>query len=178
MIIALAGRRVDAIDAGQPRFPLQNVERVGASVRALFQERGATAVVSSAACGADLIALSEAGKLGLRRRIVLPFSRARFRETSVVDRPGEWGEIYDSILDQVTAEGGLIVIEMGTDNDPYSTANKAILDEGIELGQECGESVVVFLIWDRVPRGTNDYTQEFGVEARKRGLAVFEIRTI
>jgi len=65
MIIALAGRRVDSADAKDPRFPLGNVERVRRLARAVLEEKGATALVSSAACGADLIALSEAGQLGL-----------------------------------------------------------------------------------------------------------------
>src|SRR5882672_10452911 len=94
MIIALAGRRVDSADAKQPRFPPRNVERVHTQTRAVLKEKGATALVSSAACGADLIALSEAGQLGLRRRVILPFERRRFRETSVTDRPGEWGRLY------------------------------------------------------------------------------------
>ena len=43
-------------------------------MRTLLIGTGATWLVSSAACGADLIALSEAGKLGIRRRVGLPFS--------------------------------------------------------------------------------------------------------
>jgi hypothetical protein len=38
----------------------------------------ADAFVSSAACGADLIALEEAERLGIRRCSVLPFSPDRF----------------------------------------------------------------------------------------------------
>ena len=47
-------------------------------------------LVCSAACGADLIALQAAGRVSLRRRIVLPFEPSRFRDSSVVDRPGDW----------------------------------------------------------------------------------------
>ena len=67
-------------------------------------------VVSSAACGADLLALEQAGGLGLRRRVVIPFDRERFRAGSVVDRPGDWGGLYDSILDAVGAQGDLVVL--------------------------------------------------------------------
>src|ERR1019366_7008755 len=104
MIIALAGRRVDSADAKESRFPLRNVGIVRTRARAALKEIGATALVSSAACGADLIALSEAGKLGLRRRVVLPFERSRFRDTSVTDRPGDWGPLYDQVLDAVRSE--------------------------------------------------------------------------
>jgi hypothetical protein len=78
-VIALAGRRVDAASAERRRFPEQNVELVALRLRGLFESRGAEAVVCSGACGADLLALSEAGALGLRRRIVLPYERALFR---------------------------------------------------------------------------------------------------
>jgi hypothetical protein len=107
MIIALAGRRVDAPGAKPPRFPLQNVDLVRMRVRVMLEARAAKVVVCSAACGADLIALSEAGSLGLRRRVVLPFDRKRFRDTSVTDRPGGWGPVYDQVLDDVETAGDL-----------------------------------------------------------------------
>jgi len=178
MIIALAGRRTDATDASRSRFPLQNVEYVSAAVHALLVQQGATALVSSAACGADLVGLTEAGNLALRRRIVLPFDRIKFRETSVVDRPGEWGKLYDTILDEVETKGDLVVLDATGDDDPYSATNRAILDEGIAWGQLRGESVSAVLVWDGVCRGKDDYTDQFGAEARKRGLTVLAIPTI
>src|ERR1700683_4963453 len=131
MIIAVSGRRVDTADAKQPRLPLGNVELVRTRVRTLLKESGATALVSSAACGADLIALSEAGQLGLRRRVILPFERRRFRETSVTDRPGDWGPLYDRVLDEVEAAGDLVILQKGADDEAYAAANHAILDEAI-----------------------------------------------
>jgi hypothetical protein len=178
MIIALAGRRVDSADAKEPRFPLRNVESVRARVGAVFREKGATALVSSAACGADLIALSEAGQLGLRRRVILPFERRRFRETSVTDRPGEWGPLYDQVLDAMEAAGDLVILQNGSEDEAYSAANRAILDEAVELAEAIHESATAVLIWDGVSRGDHDLTEEFGAEARKRGLAVTEVRTI
>src|ERR1017187_7580444 len=133
MIIALAGRRVDSSDAKECRFPLRNVELVRTRVRAALIEMGAEALVSSAACGADLIALSEAGRLGLRRRVILPFERKRFRETSVTDRPGEWGPLYDHVLNEVEAAGDLVILQDVPDDEAYSTANRAILDEAVAL---------------------------------------------
>jgi hypothetical protein len=177
MIIALAGRRVDALDATQPKFPLQNIENVGSAVRALLQEHSATAVVCSAACGADLTGLAEAGKLGLRRRVVLPSARDKFRETSVIDRPGDWGSMYDSILDAVEAQGDLVVMANPDADDPYSATNRAILEEAVALGKASSEAVGALLVWDGVSRGADDYTDQFGAEARKRGLGVFEVLT-
>ena len=142
MIVALAGRRIDSAEAKEPRFPVSNIETVRTRVRAVLQEKGATALVSSAACGADLIALSEAGQLGLRRRVILPTERRRFRETSVTDRPGEWGALYDQILDAVEAAGDLVVLQNRPDDDAYSAANCAILDEALALAKKHGVSAV------------------------------------
>src|ERR671936_863361 len=100
MIIALAGRRIDAASASPARFPGENIGMVAEALQRLFRTEGATAVVSSAACGADLIALREAGALKLRRRVVLPFAAASFRGSSVTDRPGEWGPLFDAIVQE------------------------------------------------------------------------------
>jgi hypothetical protein len=178
MIIALAGRRVDSADAKEPRFPLGNLEMVRTRARAVLIEKGAIALVSSAACGADLIALSEAGQLGLRRRVVLPFGRKRFRETSVTDRPGDWGPLYDQIIDEVEALGDLVLLEKGTDNEAYSAANHVILNEALGLAKEAHKPATAVLIWDGTSRGDHDLTEEFGVEARNRGLAVIEVKTL
>ncbi len=177
MIVALAGRRIDSADSTEPRFPLQNVETVRTRIRSLLKEKNAAALVSSAACGADLIALSEAGQLGLKRRVILPFERRRFRQTSVTDRPGDWGPIYDEILDAVEPAGDLVVLKDGMDEEAYAAANQAIFDEALALAQVIHQSVSAVLIWDGVTRGGRDLTAEFGVEARRRGLAVTEIPT-
>jgi hypothetical protein len=177
MIIALSGRRVDAPDAESPRFPLQNVVPVTREVRRMLQDQQATAVVSSAACGADLIVLAEAGSLGLRRRVVLPFDSKRFRETSVVDRPGNWGAIYDKVIDEVGAKGDLVVLDKTENDNPYAATNKVILGEAIALASQTQASVGALLIWDGISRGKEDFTESFGTAARKLQLPVFEILT-
>ncbi len=59
-VIALAGRRIDAADAAMPRFPLENIPLVRKRLADLLVQERAVALVCSAACGADLIALEEA----------------------------------------------------------------------------------------------------------------------
>jgi hypothetical protein len=100
----------------------------------VLQAKGASALVSSAACGADLLALSAAGTLGLRRIVVLPFERAKFRETSVTDRPGDWASLYDTILDEVQKNGDLLVPNLKSDEEAYVETNHVIVDEAISLG--------------------------------------------
>ncbi len=175
MIIAAAGRRIDAADTKEPRFPLQNVHIVTTRVRRVLENR--SAVVCSAASGADLIVLSEAGSLGLRRKVVLPFDRERFRATSVADRPGNWVVLYEQILDQIEAAGDLVVIHTTREEEAYSATNRRILDEAISLGQQSCEPVTAMLVWNGASRGSDDLTEAFGVEARNRGLPVVEVRT-
>jgi hypothetical protein len=111
VIIAVAGRRIDAIDTKTPRFPLENVPDVEHRLDELFERATATAMVASAACGADLLALTVAGKRGMRRRVVLPFSRDKFRTTSVTDRPGNWGPVYDRVLADLDPTGDVVTLE-------------------------------------------------------------------
>ena len=104
-VVALAGRRIDLPEAQVSRFPLENVQEVGRRICEALYKMHAVALVCSAACGADLVALEQAKQLGLRRRIVLPFAPEKFRETSVVDRPGDWGPLYDQQVAATAAAG-------------------------------------------------------------------------
>jgi hypothetical protein len=140
-------------------------------------------LVSSAACGADLLAQDIAGTLGLRRYIVLPFNRTRFRATSVVDRPGRWGRLFDRICSQVHAEGGLIVLDCEpAEEAAYEHGNAAILAQTLQLAQERGrppvEEAVVLLVWDGISRGPEDMTAALATLAREQGLPVIEVATL
>ena len=178
MILALSGRRIDAPDADQVRFPLDNIGRVRTELRELLAEQGITWLVSSAACGADLIALSEAGQLGVRRRVVLPFSREEFRKSSVVDRPGDWGGLYDEVMDEVGASGNVVVVEAAQDEDPFHAVCREILAEASAIGKERHQPVGAVVVWDGNVRDSPDYTSEFGAEARAQGMPVFTIKTV
>lgn len=179
MIIALAGRRVDAPDAKSVRFPStpENLETVRKRILDLLQAKRASALVSSAACGADLLALSAAGALGVRRIVVLPFERAKFRETSVTDRPGEWGSLYDHIVGEVQKAGDLRILHLKSEEEAYAETNHVIVDEAISLGQEFRVPVNAVLVWDGKSRGKGDLTEEFGTYARGRKVAVIEVMT-
>ena len=177
-VYALAGRRPDPPDAEARRFPLANRELVTRRVGELFIQNNATALVASAACGADLIALGAAGLLQLRRFIVLPFDRTRFRETSVTDRPGDWGADYDRILDEVAAAGGLAVLDLAVEgDDPYRRANEKIIETAAGLASDT-DPVHVCLVWEGAPRGPDDITYQLAETARARGWPVDEVLTV
>ena len=139
MVIALAGRRVDPQDTTESRFPARQAIPVQERIRKLLKHNQATDLVCSAACGADLLALEVAGKLGIQRHIVLPFARDNFRRTSVSDRPGNWGQQYDCILDEVEREGELVSLGL-SDDDPaaFATTNITILERAVKLADEAG----------------------------------------
>jgi len=180
MIIALAGRRVDALDPKSVRFPStpENLETVRKRIFELLQAKHASVLVSSAACGADLLALSAAGALGVRRIIVLPFEREKFRQTSVTDRPGEWFSLYDSILDDVQKTGDLRILDLKSEEESYAGTNHVIVDEAISLGQKLRVPVNAVLVWDGKSRGKGDLTEEFGRYARSRKVAVIDVMTV
>jgi hypothetical protein len=187
MIVALAGRRVDPPDTEASRFPRTNVGLVRAGLRALFLDTRATSLVSSGACGADLLAMEVAGPLGLRRRMVLPFERDDFRESSVVDRPGDWGALFDRIADEVAARGDLIILgRKGEPEAAYEAVSVAILDEAERLASEAGPAepaapgagVLAVVVWDGRSRGPGDITEAFQRRALERGLRVVEVPTL
>jgi len=178
MVIALAGRRVDAPDAVEKRFSPENVERVRQEIRDFLKAENATAMVSAAACGADILALEAAGELGIRRRVVLPYDKVTFKQSSVIDRPGDWGERYDRILAEVDGKGDLTVDDYDEDEESYFAANHDILDQAEELAEEMGQQLAVLVVWNGEARGEEDVTGHFLEEAKQRGLKVTEINTV
>jgi hypothetical protein len=172
MVIALAGRRIDAADAKSIRFASnpESIDCVRRRLHRLFVSEGATGLVSSAACGADLLALEEAGRLGLRRKIVLPFDPGRFRESSVVDRGGDWGPLFDAAIKEVASRDDLIALQSESGSDPYLEVNHAIIEEALAMGHDLRCRVSAVRVWEGQSRGEGDVTEEFGVYAGKRDV--------
>jgi hypothetical protein len=137
----------------------------------------ATVLVSSAACGADLLALEEAGKLGLRRRVILPFDCDTFRSTSVTDRPGNWGPLYDAVLDEVQALGDLVIAPAAPRDKAYLETNHHIINEALSLAKTLQNPVTAVRVWEGTSRGEGDLTVEFGDYAQMKGISVCEVIT-
>ena len=177
-IVALAGRRIDAPDAKEPRFPLKNVNKVRRRIAEALGDLQAVGLVCSAACGADLIALEAAEQLGVRRRIVLPFAPPRFRETSVVDRPGDWGAVFDHQITTTSASGDLVILDLEQDYDEaYAATNEAIVREAQRLAETPGRLIAI-LVWEGAKRHGTDATAGFGDLARKAGFSRQSILTL
>jgi hypothetical protein len=180
MIVALAGRRVDSKDQQYPRFS-SAPEVVDLVRRRIFDKLlalEATTLVSAAACGADLLALEAAGKLGLRRRVILPFDRDTFRTTSVIDRPGSWGPLYDDVLDEVEALGDLKIIPTSSRDEAYLETNHHIIEESLALAKTLQQMGAAVCVWEGKSRGEGDLTEEFGNYAQMKGLPVYNVSTL
>jgi hypothetical protein len=185
-VIALAGRRIDPEPAEQPRFPFDCVVSVREAIAQRLRSERAHALVCSAACGADLLALEAAGELGIRTRIVLPFRADWFRRSSVVDRPRPefWGSLFDRVSSRARETDDLVELNCAEDdNRAYSAANRAIIDEAMGLADGAHQrstpiSRVGMVVWEGAARGSGDATQEFADLARAAGFRIEEVRSL
>ena len=176
LVAAVAGRRIDAPEAGTSRFPASNEPAVTQRVRNMLVAMAATTLVCSAACGTDIIALEVAGELGLRRRIILPFRRVLFRETSVVDRGAGWGSRFDKIIEAVDASGGVVESAYAQDDpNAYEATNKVILDTALQEASAAGLRTIAIAVWDGASRGAGDVTKAFLEEAQRGKLETITV---
>jgi hypothetical protein len=173
MIVALAGRRVDAADAAQRRFPPTRVAEVETRIEAALRETGASALVCAAACGADLVALDVAQRRGLDAWIVLPFAVDEFRQSSVVDRGDEWGAPFDAAVKAAQEQGRLCLLGLTAGDDAaYLATNTAILDKALALSGSDLAQTLAIVVWDGPISGRTDYTADFAEAARRHGIRV------
>ena len=174
-VIALAGRRTDAVDTDTVRFPLSSVGAVRAKLHDLLLKNNTKKLVCSAACGADLVALDMAGELGIERHVVIPFSVSEFRRISVTDRPGEWGSLYDRVISEVSAQGLLQMLNCDSDDDEaFSITNKAIIERAGSLSSNTMAPLAI-IVWEGQSHEPIDATREFLELAQGAG---FKLDTI
>jgi hypothetical protein len=177
-VVALAGRRIDPPGAQPARFPLERESQVRLRIRELFEQVSPGWLVSSAACGADLIAQEVAGELGIERWVVLPFDRDQFRTHSVVDRPGDWGPRFDRLMDELEHQDTIINLHLQPGaKDVYAQANQAILDKASRLAGGSNTDVTAAIVWEGESRGSGDNTAAFADAARLRGMTVRPVLT-
>jgi hypothetical protein len=186
-VVALSGRRVDAVGETNPRFPLECVPIVRERIREVLQKTRARVLVCSAACGADLLAIEEARDLGLDVQVILPAPRRTFRRTSVVDRPGDWGEVFDRQMDLAEQEGTVHRMKAAASSNyvGYVSALKVILDQAVGYANRTRKGkaadvpgrVTALIVWNGQSRGDKDVTAKFLQQARDRRFSVREVFT-
>jgi hypothetical protein len=136
-----------------------------------------SALISSAACGADILAQDAARDLKIERYIILPFDRQRFRETSVIDRPGDWGSLFDELCDEAEKKGNLIVLKGSSDEErAYSAVTDEILRQA-DLFRLTNEGILAVAVWDGITKDDADESALFIDRARSRNIEVREIST-
>jgi hypothetical protein len=163
------GRRIDAVDTEPPRFPLSRITTIRQAVGNLLCNEAINILVCSAACGADLIALDVAITSGVRCRIVLPYPPPLFRNTSVIDRPGDWGPLYDQLITAVDAAGDLVILsEAAGDPAAFFHVNEEIIREASSLAMPNRPFAV--LVWDDVSHSDADATAHFHALAVDAGF--------
>ncbi|HEX5440873.1 MAG TPA: hypothetical protein VFW76_08320, partial [Ktedonobacterales bacterium] len=120
--------------------------------------------------------------------VVLPFNREQFRASSVVDRPGDWGPLFDELVDEAERAGRLTVMKPAGDNhDAYLDAVTTMLDMAAALSGRAAAGahqpttdpgmVTAVAVWNGESRGSRDVTVFFIDEAKKRGFATSAIGT-
>jgi hypothetical protein len=176
MILALAGRLIDPVNLKKQRFPENMEDTVRERILECLRAEKPAVLVSSAACGADLLAQDAASELDIERHVILPFDRRRFRLTSVERCPGIWGPVFDRLCDESEAQGNLVTLRNSLDEtEAYAAATIAILDhaEGLEP-----DAIAAAVVWEGAARNCSDESSAFMKEAQRRNIRVIEISTL
>lgn len=183
MVVVVAGRRIDPPHAAISRFPLEYRRTVSRRIRAALKTLQATVVVSSAACGADLLALDAARALGLRRRIVLPYQEDWFLVDSVTDRPGRWKTLFQRTLNEARTAGDVVTLrERRGAGEAYRAANERMLAEALKLARKenherPGAALAGLIIWEGSARGPDDVTDHLRQRLEAEGARVVSVIT-
>lgn len=175
VVAALAGRRIDAIGSKSRRFSIDRIDQVRADLKSLFEREAVELLVCSAACGADLIALELAKKAEIPYRIILPFSIERFRQSSVVDRPGDWGPLFDQLVKEIPNSDLIVLPRLANDDEAYDQANKEIVRQAALMALP-GTGLAI-AVWEGQPRQGSDATASFLHFAKDAGLKERIVRT-
>lgn len=150
-LAVVTGRRVDTIGSDLERFPLRCIPLVKSEIANILSNQSVEMIVSSGACGVDLLALEAAMDAGIRFHLVLPFDCQTFRATSVVDRPGNWGSIFDDALQIAKNDDLLTILNLPSGHDStYTTTNDYVLDIVSSAGVFSNKLVIVG--WEGNPK--------------------------
>jgi hypothetical protein len=172
-IVALAGRRFDAPGAVPARFPPANAGLVRRRLADLLATEKVGALVSSAACGADLIALELAIERGLDVRVILPSSASAFRRASVTDRDPASGPSFDAVVEWARRRDALVELP-GYENPDYGAVTAMILADAKAIP---ARRKVAIAVWERESRGSGDWTAHFAALAVAERFALRTVST-
>jgi hypothetical protein len=110
LAVVFTGHMTDLPGRNSPRFPEKMArsvsDEIGWKLLELYNEHESMFLISSAARGADIIAIEHAHQLGVKNHIVIPFSAEDFVETSVIGtHMGGWKRRFNKVLNSTGLEG-------------------------------------------------------------------------
>lgn len=183
MIVAFAGRRIDEIDAINPRFPIKNIDKVKEKITKYFIRNKLTFLVSAAAYGSDIIALEVALDLKVEIQVILPFKPEFFKIRSVIDRDTTWGPRFDKIINTLMSSNHLVYSDTEYEDDnSFKKCNTEILNFALskfEINKKFSEyeELRALIAWDGKKKITTDITFNFIEQARMRKIKIDFILT-
>ena len=179
--VIFTGHMVDLPGRTSPRFPpslepmaTAAIER---SLQRLQEEFGGSLIgLSSAARGGDLIFLETCEKLGIATRVVLPFARASFAETSVAGvSSGDWLGRYASLLDRLPP-ARLELMSEPVGDAAFEACNERLLERARELGR----SVVLLALLEPAMLQPSGGAVQFAANVRQHGgrIDIIDVRSL
>lgn len=198
MIVALAGRRVDKPDTKTPAFPLENIEKVRAELFSFLNKNNVTHLVSSGACGADLLGLEVAIKLKITCHLILPFEKDIFADKSVSDciENEMWEAMFNKSYTFLEEQQNVTILSISLeDKDKYQKTNKAILNKVESLSDSLKKTEeylssnsepkkIALILWEGKPKAKSkenenvDYTENLIESAKAIGFETEVINTL
>jgi len=110
----------------------------------------------------------------IQQVVLLPSEPGAFRKSSVMDRPGNWGELYDKVLKTARVE----ILKLPEGQEGYLKINIELLERGQQLAREDGVPAEALVVWNGSSRGPDDVTAHFLHEAKLRKMTVLGISTV
>jgi class 3 adenylate cyclase len=142
------GHMIDLPDRPVPRFPASLESWVRDAAHEQVRRLRPVASYGSAACGVDLIYLEALRDAGVETHVVLPFSLAEFRQTSVEGVPGDWGARFDRAMAAAASVSVVSEHRARGSDAPYEYANLMLTGRARLRAQALDTDVVGLAIWD------------------------------
>ncbi len=172
MIVVFAGNRPDesGIEERLIRFPASAETAVATTIHRVLRKIRPAEVVGGASSGADTLFLEAATRLGIPRRVVLPFAADEYLKAAVKPSGALWVERAMRML--ASRDTTVTVHDDGTrDRSAFLKGNLALISKAVERAES--QSVEPIAVVVRHLNGAKrSVSDEFVDEAVARGLRV------
>lgn len=154
-----------------PRFPGELHDAVAQAVRKELENYPRPILISSGACGVDIIFQEEVKRLGGKRFMVLPYHVADFRKTCLQGYQGKnWNARFDHIREGVSKEI-ILNAECPNDNAVVSEfCNRYMVGYARRIAFEHGADVQLISLWNGLPGKAIGGTASMLAYCREHGI--------